>query len=125
MTTEGGYANSQTTTKLKPQKAQKVIKSSTDYDRHTQSDTEQIVTDQQKKRRRPKRISRTTQTYECVFRRMEHGEHEELRPTNDTEKNIQTRKSYLSPAPKSPRKHQPIYFSTEAFKLFYYLFIFC
>ncbi|CAF5139115.1 unnamed protein product, partial [Rotaria magnacalcarata] len=40
-------------------------------DRQIQSDTEQIITEKQKKHRRPKRISRTCQTYECVFRRME------------------------------------------------------
>ncbi|CAF0848400.1 unnamed protein product [Rotaria sp. Silwood1] len=101
----------------KPQKKQNIIKSSTDYDRHTQSDTEQIITEKQKKRRRPKRISRTTQTYECVFRRMEREQHEELRPTNDTDKNIQTRKSQLCPRSKSPRKHYPTYISTDAFKI--------
>lgn len=100
-----------------PQK-QTAIQGSAEFERHTQSDTEQIITEKQKKRRRPKRISRTTQTYECVFRRMEREEHEELLPTNDTDKNIQTRKSQLCPTTKSPRRHYPIYISADAFKLF-------
>ena len=93
-----------TNIKPKSQKKQQLIKASKDHDRHTQSDTEQIMTEKQKKRRQPKRISRTTQTYECVFRRIECGEHEELRPTTNTEKNIQTRKSQLCPPSKSSRK---------------------
>jgi hypothetical protein len=84
--------------------------------RYTQSDTEQILTEKRKKRRRPKRISRTTQTYECVFRRMERNEHEELRPTTDTDKNIQTRRSCLRPRTRSPKRHYPLYLSTDAFK---------
>ena len=95
-----------------------INKSATDYDRHTQSDTEQIITEKQKKRRRPKRISRTTQTYERYFRHRDDEQPEELRPTNDTDKSIQTRKSQLRPKPKSPRKHYPIYLSADAFKLF-------
>jgi hypothetical protein len=91
------------------------------FDRHTQSDTEQIITDNQKKRRRPKRISRTCQTYESVFRRMEREEQQELRATSDTEKNIQTKKSQLRPRKKSPKKNLPVYLSTDSFK--YYLFI--
>ncbi|CAF0766972.1 unnamed protein product [Rotaria sordida] len=117
LTDQDNSETSQTTPKEKPQKKQNIIKSSTDYDRHTQSDTEQIISEKQKKHRRPKRISRTTQTYECVFRRMEREQHEELRPTNDTDKNIQTRKSQLCPKPKSPRKHYPAYLSTDAFKI--------
>lgn len=86
------------------------------HERHTQSDTEQIITETQKKRRRPKRISRTSQTYECVFRRMERDQQPDIRVTSDTEKNIQTRKSQLRPRKKSPRKHPPVYLSTESFK---------
>lgn len=88
----------------------------TDQERHTQSDTEQVIGKKQKKRRRPKRISRTTQTYECVFRRMERDQHEELLPTNDTEKCVQTRRSCLRPITRSPRRHHPLYLSTDAFK---------
>lgn len=95
-------------------------KSIVDPERHTQSDSEQIVTEKQKKRRRPKRISRTTQTYESVFRRMEREVHEELRPTNDLDKNIQTKKSCLRPRARSPKRHYPIYLSTDAFKLVNY-----
>ncbi|CAF3956697.1 unnamed protein product [Rotaria sp. Silwood2] len=116
LTDQNKNETSEITTKETSQKEKNIIKSSTDNDRHTQSDTEQIVTEKQKTRRRPKRISRTTQTYECVFRRMEREQHEELRPTNDTDKNIQTRKSQLCPTPKSPRKH-PTYISTDAFKI--------
>jgi hypothetical protein len=90
-------------------------------DRHTQSDTEQIITDNQKKRRRPKRISRTCQTYERVFRLMEREQQQELRATSDTEKTIQTRKSQLRPRKKSPKKNLPIYLSTDSFR--YDLFI--
>ena len=100
----------------KPKEKQHVLKSSLDHERHTQSDTEQIITDKQKKRRRPKRISRTSQTYESVFRRMEREQHEELRPTNDTDKNIQTRRSCLRPRTRSPKRHYPFYLSTDAFK---------
>jgi hypothetical protein len=103
----------------KPKEKKKSIKSIIDNERHTQSDTEQIITEKQKKRRRPKRISRTTQTYECVFRRMEREreEHEELRPISDLDKTVQTRKSCLRPTPKSPKKHFPVYLSSDAFKL--------
>jgi hypothetical protein len=87
-----------------------------DKERRTQSDTEHILGEKRKKRRRPKRISRTTQTYECVFRRMERGEHEELRPTNDTDKNVQTRRSCLRPSAKSPKRHYPLYVSSDTFK---------
>ena len=85
-------------------------------DRHTQSDTEQIITDEQKKRRRPKRISRTCQTYECVFRRMERDQQQDLRATSDTEKNMQTRKSQLRPRKKSPKKNLPVYVSADSFR---------
>jgi hypothetical protein len=98
--------------------AQRLNKSTKDFDRHTQSDTEQIITEKQKKRRRPKRISRTTQTYERYFRHMDDEQSEELRPTNDRDKSIQTRKSQLRPKPKSPRKLYPVYLSADAFKLF-------
>jgi hypothetical protein len=101
---------------------QKALISKIDSERHTQSDTEQIISEKQKKRRRPKRISRTTQTYECVFRRMEYEEHEELRPTSETEKNIQTRKSRLRPRTRSPKRHYPIYLSTDAFKYVHFVF---
>jgi hypothetical protein len=103
-------------TPQKPKNKRKSIKLTPDHERQTQSDTEQIVTEKQKKRRRPKRISRTTQTYECVFRRMEYGDHRELRPTSETEKNIQTRQSRLRPRTKSPKRNYPIYLSTDAFK---------
>jgi hypothetical protein len=93
------------------------------HDRHTQSDTEQIITDNQKKHRRPKRISRTCQTYECVFRRMERDQQQDLRTTSDTEKNIQTRKSQLRPRKKSPKRNLPIYLSTDSFKYLIYLLI--
>jgi len=85
-------------------------------DRYTQSDTEQIITEQQKKRRKPKRISRTSQTYESVFRRMEREQQQDLRATSDTEKNIQTRKSQLRPRKKSPKKNLPVYLSTDSFR---------
>lgn len=91
-------------------------KPSAELERNTLSDTEQILTEQQKKRRRPKRISRTTQTYERIFRTMAFEEHAELRPTEQTEKCIQTRRSQLRPPARSPRKQQPIYLSTDAFK---------
>ena len=87
-------------------------------DRHTLSDTEQIITDNQKKRRRPKRISRTCQTYECVFRRMEREQNQDLRATSDTEKNIQTRKSQLRPRKKSPKRHGTVYLTPDSFKSF-------
>jgi hypothetical protein len=103
---------------------QRLTKPSTDNDRPTESDTEQTTTKKERKRRRPKRISRTTQTYECVFRRMQLEPHEELLPTNDTDKNIQTRKSQLCPKTKSYKKHYPIYLSTDAFKLFDFYFVF-
>ncbi len=90
-------------------------------DRHTQSDTEQIITDEQKKRRRPKRISRTCQTYEGVFRRMEREQQSEMRATSDTEKNIQTRKSQLRPRNKSPKKNQPVYLTTDSFRYLKFL----
>ncbi len=86
-------------------------------DRHTQSDTEQIITDKQKQRRRPKRISRTCQTYESVFRRMEREQQQDLRVTSDTEKNIQTRRSQLRQRKKSPKKNLPVYLSAESFRL--------
>jgi hypothetical protein len=99
---------------------QRLFKSSTDYDRNTQSDTEQIITEKQKKRRRPKHRSCKTQTYEKYFRA---DEHPELWPTNRTEKNIQTRMSQLCPRTRSPkRKNPPVYLSTDAFKLFNLLF---
>ena len=85
-------------------------------DRHVQSDTEQIVTEEQKKRRRPKRISRTSQTYECVFRRMEREQTQDLRTTSDTEKNIQTKKSQLRPRKKSPKRNQSVYLSADSFQ---------
>lgn len=92
-------------------------------ERQTLSDTEQIVGDKQKKRRRPKRISRTTQTYECVFRRMEYDQHDELRPANDTDKNIQTKKSFLRPRNTSPKKHYPIAISTDELKYIFAFFL--
>ncbi|CAF0786436.1 unnamed protein product [Adineta ricciae] len=76
------------------------------------SDTEQA----KPKRRRPKRISRTTQTYEHIFRRMERDQHEELVPTNDTDKNCQTRKSQLSPQKRSSKKSYSIYISSDDYK---------
>ena len=85
-------------------------------DRHTQSDTEQFVTEQQKKRRRPKRISRTCQTYECVFRRMEREQTHDLRNTSDTEKNVQTRKSQLRPRKKSAKNNHALYLSADSFR---------
>ena len=124
MTEKDDNETAQTNIKPKSQKKQQLIKASKDHDRHTQSDTEQIMTEKQKKQRRPKRISRTTQTYECVFRRIECGEHEELRPTTNTEKNIQTRKSQLHPRSKSPRKNHTIYLSNDAFKLAYFVLAF-
>ena len=87
-----------------------------DQERYTQSDSEHVLGKKTKKRRRPKRISRTTQTYECVFRRMERDQHEELLPTTDTDKSIQTRRSCLRPSTRSPRRHHPLYLSTDAFK---------
>ncbi|UJR23306.1 hypothetical protein I4U23_026321 [Adineta vaga] len=77
------------------------------------SDTEQT----KPKRRRPKRISRTTQTHEYIFRRMEREQHQELLPTNDTDKNIQTRKSQLCPRKRSPKKPYSIYLSTDEYKI--------
>ncbi|CAF3514311.1 unnamed protein product [Rotaria socialis] len=113
---EDSNQTSLVSTKQKPQKNQEALQSSADFERHTQSDTEQIITEKQKKRRRPKRVSRKTQTQECIFRRMEREQHDELRPVNDTDKNIQTRKSQLCPKSKSPKKH-PTYISTDAFKI--------
>ncbi|CAM4905735.1 unnamed protein product [Rotaria socialis] len=84
-------------------------------DRQIQSDTEQMTTEKQKKHRRPKRISRTCQTYECVFRRMERDQQHDLRATSDTEKNVQTLKSQLRPRKKSPKKNYPLYLSTDSF----------
>ena len=96
--------------------APRLPKASAEFERTALSDTEQIMTEKQKKRRRPKRISRTTQTYERIFRMMAFEEHEELRPTGKTEKCIQTRRSQLRPRTKSPRKQPPIYLSADAFK---------
>ncbi|CAF3543761.1 unnamed protein product [Adineta steineri] len=87
------------------------------HDRETQSDTEQIITEKQKTYRQPKRISRTCQTYEYVFRRMERDRYQELRATSETEKNIQTRKSQLSPRRKLPRKYLSPYLSTDALRI--------
>jgi hypothetical protein len=92
------------------------------HDRHTLSDTEQFITDKQKQRRRPKRISRTCQTYECVFRRMERDQNQNLRTTTDTEKNIQTRQSHLHPRKKSPKRHAPVYLTPDSFRLFDFCF---
>jgi hypothetical protein len=86
------------------------------HDRHTQSDTEQIITEKQKKLRRPARVSRKCQTQECVFRRMEREQQYDLRAASDTEKNIQTRKSQLRPRKKSPKKNFPIYLSADSFR---------
>ncbi|CAF2039831.1 unnamed protein product [Rotaria magnacalcarata] len=113
---EDSNRTSLVSTKQKPQKNQEALQSSANVERHTQSDTEQIITEKQRKRRRPKRVSRKTQTQECIFRRMEREQHDELRPVNDTDKNIQTRKSQLCPKSKSPKKH-PTYISTDAFKI--------
>ena len=87
-----------------------------EFHRATQSDSEQIVSEKQKKRRRPKRISRTTQTYECVFRRMAEEEHRELQPNGETERSVQTRRSRLRPRTRSPSKPLPVYLSTDAFR---------
>jgi hypothetical protein len=87
------------------------------HDRPTQSDTEQITTEKQKTRRRPKRISRTSQTYECVFRCIEREQHQALRATDDTEKISQTRKSQLHPRKKSPKKYFPPFISADSFRL--------
>ncbi|CAF3352469.1 unnamed protein product [Rotaria sp. Silwood1] len=87
------------------------------HDRETHSDTEHIITDKQKKNRRPKRISRTCQTYECVFRRMEREQYHDLRATSDTEKNIQTLKSQLRPRRKSSKKNLPLYLSADSFRV--------
>ncbi|CAF4305472.1 unnamed protein product [Rotaria sp. Silwood2] len=87
------------------------------HDREIHSDTEQIITEKQKHHRRPKRISRTCQTYECVFRRMEREQHNDLRATSDTEKNIQTLKSQLRPRKKSPKKNLPLYLSADSFRV--------
>ncbi|CAF0856119.1 unnamed protein product [Didymodactylos carnosus] len=86
-------------------------------ERHVQSDSEQFVTAKQQKRRRPKRISRTTQTYDRVFRHMFKEEQQQLRYTSDTEKQIQTRKSALRPRKKSPKKHFPLYLSADTFRV--------
>ncbi|CAF3576930.1 unnamed protein product [Rotaria sordida] len=87
------------------------------HDREIHSDTEQIITEKQKKNRRPKRISRTCQTYECVFRRMEREQYHNLRATADTEKNIQTLKSQLRPRKKSPKKNLPPYLPADSFRV--------
>ena len=85
-------------------------------DHHSKSDSEPNSTEKPKKRRRPKRISRTSQTYEAVFRRMEQDRTRELRATNDQDKSIQTRKSQLRPRGNSPKKQYPFYVSPEGFK---------
>lgn len=90
-------------------------------ERQIQSDTEQFTTEKQKKNRRPKRISRTCQTYESVFRRMEREQQQELRATSDTEKNVQTIKSQLRPRRKSPKKNMPLYLSADSFRYFFIL----
>lgn len=107
-----------TDNKSKPSKVKQ--QSTVDHERQIQSDSEQVLNEKQKKRRRPKRISRTTQTYESVFRRMAREQHEELRPTTDLDKNMQTKQSCLRPRTRSPRKNYPIYLSSEAFKFVFY-----
>ena len=92
------------------------------HERQAQSDTEQIVTEKQRKSRRPKRISRTCQTYECVFRRMEREHYQEVRTTSATEKNIQTRRSQLRPRKTSPKKNLPLQLSADSFRLFKLVF---
>jgi hypothetical protein len=99
-------------------------KSTEHHDRPTQSDTEQITTEKQKTRRRPKRISRTSQTYECVFRRMEREQHQALRATDDTEKTSQTRQSQLRPRKKSPKKYFPPFISADSFRLLLNIFFY-
>ncbi|CAF0850638.1 unnamed protein product [Didymodactylos carnosus] len=86
-------------------------------ERHTQSDSEQFITTKQQKRRRPKRISRTTQTYEKVFKVIMKEEQQHLRYTSDTEKQIQTRKSELRPRKTLPKKHFPLYLSADTFRV--------
>ena len=86
------------------------------HDRQSKSDSEPTVTDKSKKHRRPKRISRTSQTYEAVFRRMARDQNRELQATSDQDKSIQTRKSQLRPRGNSPKKQYPYYVSPEGFK---------
>ncbi|CAF0898996.1 unnamed protein product [Adineta steineri] len=76
---------------------------STYHDRHVESDTGEIKHEKQPKPRRPKRISRTTQTYEHVFRRMEREQNNELMPITDTDKHSQTKDSQLNPRTKSSK----------------------
>ncbi|CAF3956620.1 unnamed protein product [Adineta steineri] len=76
---------------------------STYHDRHVESDTGEIKHEKQPKPRRPKRISRTTQTYEHVFRRMEREQNNELMPITDTDKHSQTKDSQLNPKTKSSK----------------------
>lgn len=90
-------------------------------DRATQSDTEQSKPEIQKRRLRPKRISRTCQTYEHVFRRMEREQQQELRAVTDSDKNVQTRKSQLRPRKKSPKKDQSMYLSADSFRFLFIL----
>ena len=93
-------------------------------DRATQSDTEQSKPETLKRRLRPKRISRTCQTYEHVFRRMEREQQQELRAVTDSDKNVQTRKSQLRPRKKSPKKDQSMYLSADSFRFLFILLYF-
>ncbi|UJR25607.1 hypothetical protein I4U23_006951 [Adineta vaga] len=99
------------------EKLKKRSKSVEHHDRHTQSDSEQIITEKQKKHRRPKLISRTCQTYECIFRRMERERHQGLRAISAVEKNIQTRKSQVRSGNRSPKKYSSPYLSADSFKI--------
>jgi hypothetical protein len=85
-------------------------KRSRSIDPSTQADTAPAVT---QKHSRPKHISRTSQTYECVFRRMERGREHPLRVKSATEHSVPARTSQVRSRNRSPKKYLSPYLSAD------------
>lgn len=83
---------------------------------HHDHDEEQTIAGKLKKHRPPKQISRTCQTYECVFRRMERERQQESRRFSASGKLNQQRKSQLRSRTVSPKKYLSPYLTADPFR---------
>ena len=83
---------------------------------HHDRDVQQTTTEKPKKYRSPKYISRTCQTYECVFRRIERERQTESQRLSASEKSNQQRKSQLRSRTISPKKYLSPYLTADPFR---------
>ncbi|CAF0916669.1 unnamed protein product [Adineta ricciae] len=80
-------------------------------------DGQQTITEKSKKHRPPKHISRTCQTYECVFRRIERERQSESRRLSASAKSNQQQKSQLRSRTISPKKYLSPYLMADPFRI--------